>query len=67
MPSKVHDTADGEVVRAAAVSLTSIEAVVVSHETSRKSFDFKASDAIRDELKAQYAQQEYVRWAPIAK
>ena len=41
-------------------SLTSIEAVVAARETSRKSCDFKAVDAIRDDLKAQYAQPECV-------
>ena len=37
-------------------------AVVAARETSRKSCDFKAADAIRHDLKAQYVQQ-----APIAK
>ena len=45
--------------------LTSIEAVVAAPETSRKSCDFKAADAIRY-VKAQHAQQEYVQQAPIA-
>ena len=48
------------------LSLTSIDAVVAAHETSRNSCDFKAADVVRDHLKAQYAQQEYVQQAPIA-
>ena len=47
------------------LSLTSIKTVVAARETSRKSCDFKAADAIRDELKAQYAQQEYVQQSPV--
>ena len=63
--------ADEEVVRATqdavTLSLASVEAVVAARESSRKSCDFKAADAIRDDLKAQCAQPEYVQQAPIAK
>ena len=49
------------------LSLTPIKAVVAARETSQKSCVFKAADAVRDELKAQYAQQEHVQQAPLAK
>ena len=78
MPSKVHQRVPAAQTRqtarqsvllrnAVTLSLTSIKALVAARETSRKSSDFKAADAIRDDLKAQYAQQEYVQQAPIAK
>ena len=45
---------------AVTLSLASIKAVVAARETSRNSRDFTAADAIRVDMKAQYAQQEYV-------
>ena len=45
---------------AVTLSLTSIEAVVAARETSRKSRDFKAAEAIRDDLKAKYVQQALI-------
>ena len=78
MPSKVHERVQSVQTQqtgrqpvllrnAVALSLTSIKAVVAARETSGKSRDFKAADAIQDDLKAQSAQQEDVQQAPIAK
>ena len=79
MPSQIHErvksvqmqqTEEG-VFRAAldavTLTLTSFEAVVAAHETSQESCDFKEAGAMRDNLKAQFAQREYLQQSPIAK